>query len=51
MFRGLCLDVLVLMLFITSGFPQSLKTWILGFPWKLEKEFVLEKSLNLGDPL
>ena len=34
-----------------SGFPQSLKSpWILGFPWKvLENEFVLEKSLNLGD--
>ena len=33
------------------GFPQSLKSpWILGFPWKvLENEFVLEKSLNLGD--
>ena len=34
-----------------SGFPQSLKCpWILGFPWKvLENEFVLEKSLKLGD--
>ena len=33
------------------GFPQSLKSpWILGFPWKvLENEFVLEKSLKLGD--
>ena len=34
-----------------TGFPQSLKSpWILCFPWKvLENEFVLEKSLNLGD--
>ena len=36
---------------LRPGFPQSLKSpWILGFPWKvLENEFVLEKSLNLGD--
>ena len=36
---------------LLSGFPQSLKSpWILAFPWKvLENEFVLEKSLNLGD--
>ena len=35
----------------SAGFPQSLKSpWILGFPWKvLENEFILEKSLNLGD--